>query len=236
MNIHVGPRTVATRLTPAYDLPDADTLLEFARDALTRPSDSYWRDDELWETHTFMFSHAPDSDDTIAESNHRSILRDLSAEYARHKGAIERAGFGHWTYSHFDTIKVRVIYANGEIHPAFADAVAIAIELRDNYPLYDETDHSDLECEYWDKAIDEEVNYAVPRALDDLEESEGAPLSESDADLFREDVREYLFEHVAYQSSEFWVAPEEMESAIDRAKALIGTVRPDDSFQTLKGL
>lgn len=228
-NVHIGTRTRSVKLSSDWETPDDETLIKLALEALERPSDSIWFDPELWDTHTTLFHHAPDSDDTIAESNHRSILRDLSSAYARFPGAISEDSFGHWTYSRFNTIKIRVLYSNGEIHPAFTDAITIAIALRDNYPLYDDSDYSELESEYWDKAIMEEAPHSISRALEERE----IELSESDLLLFNNDVIEYLYKNVAYQNSEFYISDEDMDSAISRAILLIGTVRPDETFQPL---
>lgn len=171
--MYVGSRTRNVRIDYGYRTVSDETILEYAAQALERPSESAWRDDELWDTHTLLFHSAPDSDDTVAQSNFRSILEDLGDAYKRSPGAVERARIGHWTYSHFDCIKVRVTYANGEIHPAFADAVQILKALED-YPLYSEDDHSDLEMEIWEKAINDAVTYALE--------------SEDDAAEIREDV------------------------------------------------
>lgn len=219
----VGTRTRNSQLGYVADIDDSQ-ILEFAEEALKRPSDSYWRDGDLWETHTLMFHSAPDSDDTVAQSNFRSILQDLGDAYKRSDGAVESASVGHWTYSSFDCIKVRVTYANGEIHPAFADAVQIAIALRDNYPLYSEDDHSELESEVWDRAISEAVTYALE--------------SEDDGEEIKSDVTEYLYSEEAqvYGYQECGYVPDEaVENAISHARNIrdraiaVGLTRPNNS-------
>lgn len=196
----IGSRTLANRLQYDVTLPDEATILRFAGQALERPSDSGWHDDDLWETHTLMFHSAPDSDDLIAQSNTATILRDLGEAYARFPGAVESAGFGHWTYSHFDTIKVRVLYSNGEIHPAFADAVAIALALED-YPLWDEEDHSERETEEWNRAILEAIDYASRDA------------DEPWSDIKRERVQDLLWETCPGYYDLSWIPEEEMMKA-----------------------
>lgn len=172
--LKVTARSLATKREYA---PDDETILKYAKQALERPRDAAFWDDDLYNTHTLMFHSAPASDDLVSQSNYHSILRDLSHAYRRSPGAIDSGSIGHWTYSSFDCIKVRVTYADGTIHPAFVDALAIALGLQD-YPLYDESDYSEREWSEWERAISEETEYA----LSDLE----------DADAIREGVLEYL--------------------------------------------
>lgn len=221
----VGSRTLATRLDTA---PDAETILKYAQDALTRPSDSYWQDDSLWETHTLAFSSAPDSDDTVAQSNYRTILEDLGSAYSRCPDAVEASGFGHWTYSHYDAIRIRVTYANGEIHPAFADAVAIAEALK-GYPLYSDEDHSNLEWDLWEKYLEDEIGYRFDSEYrsDNLSE-----ISDEDWTLFLSDIREGISEKFGYYG-EAYASDEDWSDAVDSATARIGSVRPDETFQPL---
>lgn len=226
----VGSRTLATRLDSA---PDAETILDYARKALERPRDAAFWDDSLYVTHTLGFYWAPDSDDTVAQSNYRTVLEDLSEAYKRCPDAVETASVGHWTYSSFNCIRIRVLYANGEVHPAFADAVAIW-EALEAYPLYSDDDHSELESELWDEAITKEIDYALSEDTDAL--FEYLALGSEDAELFRSDVAEYLYENVAYQHEVGYIPEEDMSAAIERATALIGSVRPDNSFVPLPGL
>lgn len=220
MDIFVGSRTRKTRLGFA---PDDETILDYARQALERPSESYWNDDTLWITHTLLFAYAPGSDDLVGESNYQCILEDLSTAYAKSPDAITAGGFGHWTYSHYDAVRVRVTYANGEIHPAFADAVAIALALQD-YPLYSEDDYSEREWKAWESAIEEAARYALE--------------DESDGDEIRSDVLEYLHsdraELVGYHDVGY-VPDETVTDAIAYAREIrsraenVGLIRPNDS-------
>lgn len=157
-NLYFGARSAATRLSSDWEWPEVEDIVSAARDALTRPGDSAWWDDELFVTHTMMFS-TPDpnltDDYTIGTSNYRSILRDMAPAYARFPGAISDASFGHWTYSRFVCVKVRVCYSDGQIHPAFVDAFTIATQLECDYPIHDESDHSELEFEINESAMDQ---------------------------------------------------------------------------------
>lgn len=178
----IGNRTRDTKLDPyAGDSLSDDYILDMARQALTRPSDSYWHDDRIWNTHTFMFASAPDSDDLVSKSNYRRILEDMLTAYPRN-GMIEASGFGHWTYSHFDAVLVRVTYANGEVTPAFADALAIAYALEHSYPVYVDDDYSELESAEWDRAIEDAIDWVSKQ--DDAGEWD---------QTFKESVLDYLY-------------------------------------------
>ena len=132
---------------------DYETVIERAEEALQHPADSAWRDDELWNTHTMMFS-TPDialTDDYLPDwSNYRSILKALSEAYP---DDVSDCTFGHWTYSRFMAVKIRVIDADGFITPAFAEAVEIAYDLEHNNHLYDEDDYMNLQAEAEARAV-----------------------------------------------------------------------------------
>ena len=223
MDIRVGSRTHDSKL--CVEQMDNDELIDMAREALNKPHDAAFWDDDLYVTHTLMFYSAPDSDDLVSASNFHSILRDLKAAYPR---AVEQASIGHWTYSHFDCVKVRVLYSDGTIHPAFADAAAIALSLRD-YPLYDESDYSDREMEVWNTAILDAVSYAA---------------DDDDDDEIREAAQKYLWQSeqlVGYQ--EVGYVPDEMVTEAlehareDRARAqAVGLTHPNNSGDTLPTL
>lgn len=137
---------------------DVDTVLEHAEGALEHPSDSAWRDDELWSTHTLMFS-TPDialTDDYLGDwSNYRTALRLLSEAYP---DDVEDATFGHWTYSRFMAVKVRV-HRDGVITPAFCEAVGLVEGLKD-YGLIDEDDYSELRQEVSEQYLTEYAKQA----------------------------------------------------------------------------
>ena len=126
---------------------DYDTVIESAEEALQHPSDSAWHDDELWNTHTMMFS-TPDIEltDEYLEgwSNYQTILKALSEAYP---DDVSDCTFGSWTYSRFMAIKIRVVDAEGFITPAFCEALEIAYDLEHNNHLYDEGHYMDLQAE-----------------------------------------------------------------------------------------
>jgi hypothetical protein len=242
VSIHIGPRTFGTKLDHGYaGAPEEATLLRMAEEALQRPSDSGWRDSDLWETHSLMFYSAPDADDNVSKSNHRCILKDLGTAYRRSPGAIESASVGHWTYSSFDCIKVRVTYSNGEIHPAFTDAVQIALAL-EGYPLYSEDDHSELETEDWERAILEAVAYGTedPETFGDI-----PPLY---WDEVREDLQDWLWSgdsQVAYYQETGYIPDDRFALGLEltlrrwaeaRATGLVRPPKVDRWADTLSGI
>lgn len=141
------------RVRAGYVIDDVDQLIEFAEDSLQTPSDSAWFDDELFNTHTMLFA-TPDislTDDYTAEwSNYRTALSLLSEAYP---DDVAEATFGHWTYSKFYAVKVRV-HRDGVITPAFAEAYGLVKSLED-YGLIDEDDWSELEREIADQHVTE---------------------------------------------------------------------------------
>lgn len=222
----IGTRTRATKLgTDSWrGTPDDATILQFAEEALERPSDSVWYDDRLWNTHTFMFASAPDSNDLVSQSNYRTLLRDLHAAYPRQ---ITASGFGHWTYSHYDALLVQVVYSNGEITPGFAEAVEIALYLRDEYPLWDDNDHSELEMWIWTTAITDAVEWELS--------------GENDKDTILDDVTNWLWEseelvgyhEVGYVPDELVTKAIETIRAEFAAAQSVGMVTPNNSGSPL---
>lgn len=156
-------RDFEPRLYPGLVVKDVDYVLDQAREALEHPADSAWRDDELWATHTLMFAtpdYAITDDDLPGWSNYRSILRDMLKVYP---DDVEDASFGHWTFSRFCAIKVRVVDADGYVTPAFVEALEVATDLRENNHLYDEGDYMELENEVADAHL---KSFAVDNKLD----------------------------------------------------------------------
>jgi hypothetical protein len=133
---------------------DYDTILERASEALEHPADSAWSDDELWKTHTMLFA-TPDielTDDYLADwSNYRTILKALKDAYP---DDVEDSSFGHWTYSRFCAVKVRVVNKKGHVTPAFCEAMEIAHDLEHNNHLYDESDYMELLTEAEERVVE----------------------------------------------------------------------------------
>ena len=209
MELSIGARTYATKLDPYA--AETGGLLEAAEEALSRPSDASFWDEELYASHTLMFA-TPDwsltTEYTVGQANYRAILEDMTAAYRRSPGAVSDASVGHWTYSRFQCIKIRVAYADGTIHPAFADAYAIATALERDYPLYSDDTHSELEWELWESTVDS--------ALADAQSDDDSRESEEWAAAFREAVGEwYGYDGVDY------VSDEHLSAAIAHADAVV---------------
>lgn len=161
------------KVIDGYVIDDVEKLIEFADDSLQKPNDSIWRDSDLWNTHTMLFS-TPDislTDEYSADwSNYRVALRLLSEHYP---DDVSEATFGHWTYSTFYAIKIRV-HRDGVITPAFAEAYGLEQQLED-YAVLDESDWCELEQEISDQYVtewakDNEVEVSLVReAMSELD-------------------------------------------------------------------
>lgn len=201
----------AAQLRDALDLSD-ETVQQYAADALTRPSDASFWDEDLYVTHTLAF-HTPDwsltSDYIDGQANYRDALEDLTARYPRQ---AEAASVGHWTYSRFQCVKVQVLTKRGNLTPAFVYAVSLIERLRD-YPLLSDETYWELEEEVWDAAIKDAVEWA--------ERDREEPFTEGQ----RAEITQYLFEHVAYQHETGYIPDDDMASAVEYA------LRPDSERQ-----
>lgn len=105
--------------------PSWEDLEGAAEEALVHPPDSAWRDEDLWNTHTLMFATpSPElTDDYLLDyANYRAALEYLTENYP---GDVEEATFGHWTYSQFVALKVRVRGDDGEVTEAYAAALTL---------------------------------------------------------------------------------------------------------------
>jgi hypothetical protein len=241
----ITKRSLRTRLiTPEsweWDALDHDAIVSAAVEALTRPSNSGWWDEEMYVTHTLMFS-TPDpsltDDYTIGASNLRCIAEDMRAAYPH---AVEESSFGHWTYSRFLALKVRVIDSHGRIHPAFVDAMAIAWSLERDYPLYNDEDHSNLEWEIWESTVasalaDVRAGYGdtpdAPEGVDRDSESWGDAWLES----VHEDNEGYGYHECTYVSDDVTGRATAHADAIHLAALAMGLTVPNESGEPLPGL
>lgn len=136
----------------------ANKVIEAAADAVNTPSDSVWSDPELWNTHTLMFG-TPDitlTDDYLIDySNYRVAFAELDEAFP---GDVEDASFGHWTYSRFVCVKVRVLDEAGDITGAFAMACDLAERIGE-YPILDEQHYFDLEYEVQTESVRQWAEY-----------------------------------------------------------------------------
>ncbi|QWQ42115.1 hypothetical protein KME66_14680 [Streptomyces sp. YPW6] len=92
----------------SYDL-DNDTLYEIAVKSLTAPSNAYFWDDRLYETHGAFVSWAERGDDLLEESNYRSALALIQG--AAGESAEDHVIDGtssHWAFGSLRTIYVQI--------------------------------------------------------------------------------------------------------------------------------
>lgn len=171
--VEAAPATPAPRLWTAQldPLPD-EYLIAAAREALTRPdSFGYSGDLPLFDTWGIMFSQDASSD-ALARSNYRRILEDLRRVAAMvtddPEEYVQEIHCRHWLVGWMDHILVKVMrdgdesperanaFVPSNITTVFQWAASIAVRLRDEYPVYDEFDYSDLESEEdWDSFVSE---------------------------------------------------------------------------------
>lgn len=134
---------------------DDDTLTTFVREALEEPGDAYFRDEELYVTHTLAF-HTPAWNLTdeyiIDQANYRTALELLEPYGA------EAATVGHWTYSTFECIKVPMLTEDGAITAAAVALWELVTRLQD-YPVLDEQLWSELEWEVNERAMTDALEW-----------------------------------------------------------------------------
>ena len=134
---------------------DDDTLTTFVREALEQPRDAYFRDDELYVTHTLAF-HTPawhlTDEYIIDQANYRDALELLEPFGA------EAATVGHWTYSTLECIKIQLLTEDGEITAGAVALWKLVMDLQD-YPLINDETHSELEMEVNDEAMTQAIEW-----------------------------------------------------------------------------
>lgn len=132
-------------------LPDDDTLLQAAREALTHPPNSSFSDDNLFVTWGLTVGMHRDSD--LADtSNFERIAEDMRHVFPADVHIVHS---GHWAVGWLDQLAVRVLepwadpydYTARDITRAFRVITSIAAYLHEQYPLYDESDYSQREYE-----------------------------------------------------------------------------------------
>jgi hypothetical protein len=208
----------------AFACVSQDDIIEMAELALTRPSDAAFWDSDLYSTHTLGMYWAPNSDDLIAESNYHVALDELQNTFPG-ESRIDSASVGHWTYSKFNCIKVRVLNKRNRITPEFVAFALMAISLGD-HPLLDNEDYSNREYEMWQNA----VNDAIVHFENDVDNEREFTDSE------REMVIEYLSEHYGPGYSNVgWIDPEWITEAVNSVGIYLvnSDVRP--AYESARG-
>lgn len=138
-------------------IPDDETLVRAATEALTHPADSWFSDGDLFVTHGLTIGRTRDSD-LMDISNFERISEDMTAAFP---GDVYITHASHWAFGWADQLTVRVIRdADDDITPdnitaAFMAITSIADGLRCDYPLYDDYDYYQREYEASNEAFTE---------------------------------------------------------------------------------
>lgn len=132
-------------------IPDEATLMRAATEALTHPPDSWFSDDRLFYDWGLTIGTHRD-DDLAGTSNWERITEDMRRTFPADTDVVRSS---HWATGWAEQLSVRVIepwadprnFSARDITRAFAVITAIAMWLRDDYPLYDDTDYFRRESE-----------------------------------------------------------------------------------------
>jgi hypothetical protein len=193
-------------------LPDDDTVLEAAREALTHPADSSFCDGDLFVTWGLTVGMTRDSD--LAEtSNFERVSEDMARVFP---ADVRTVHAGHWGYGWTDQLAVRVLepwadpyeFTARDVTRAFRVIVSVASYLREQYPLYDDSDYFRREAEARGEARRElwaDVKHALWFAYDVEEED----VTDADREVFDE-----MWE----QTEESWLPRDEVAARIMAAR------------------
>jgi hypothetical protein len=181
-----------------------ERVVELAREGLVQPSDSYFRDEDVFVTHTLMF-HTPAWSITHDDPKGETIYRMAKDQLSRYGRSVTEESVGHWTYSRFSCLKVRVLTDAGNITTAFVHALIIATDEDGMWGEY----YHEVEEEIWDEAFDY-VFTAVDRErmLDDEPD-----LSDEEKAAYRE----YFHETYGGHSEPGYIRDEWHEDCLERA-------------------
>lgn len=151
---------------------DDEELIKAAKEALTRPSDfGYYGSLPLFESWGMTYAKTRDSD-VLDRSNYRRLLEDAQGiataedgdNAEDHSEYVQEISCSHWAYGYADHIVVKVLEdPEGDIVPenithTFRFMADACLRLRDEYPVYDESDYSELETEECEAAFESEWN------------------------------------------------------------------------------
>ena len=148
-----------------------EEVLKRAEELLTRPDNANFSDPDLWDTHALMF-----------DTPNITMTRDYVWQYARYLEALDDLkisypddvsdySFSGWGYRDNVAIKIRVIDDEGNLTPAFVEAVEI--ENTDDYgydrmvEIDDRFINEDLDALAKDLEVDRDVLKEV--VIDDLQ-------------------------------------------------------------------
>lgn len=202
---------------------DDEELVKAAKEALERPSDfGYNGPLPLFESWGMTYAMTRDSD-VLDRSNYRRLLEDARGTATAEDGDnaedpyeyVSEVHCSHWGYGWADHIVVKILEDPEEdivpenITHTFRFMADACLRLRNEYPVYDESDYSELEYEECLAAFDSEwggVDWdeVVPNGTpnDDLRWCVYRKLTEDETpDGFdREEIQEAYISAMQYQA------------------------------------
>lgn len=130
-------------------LPQDETLMKAAVEALTQPPDSWFSDPDLFYSWGLTIGTHRD-DDLMGASNFERITEDMQRTFPADTAIVRSS---HWAVGWAEQLSVRVIepwadprnFSVKDITRAFAVITSVALSLVNHYPLYDETDYMERE-------------------------------------------------------------------------------------------
>lgn len=202
---------------------DDEELVKAAKEALERPSDfGYNGPLPLFESWGMTYAMTRDSD-VLDRSNYRRLLEDARGTATAEDGDnaedpyeyVSEVHCSHWAYGSADHIVVKVLEdPEGDIVPenithTFRFMADACLRLRNEYPVYDESDYSELEYEErlaafdsewggvdWDEVVpngtpNDDLRWCVYRKLTEDETPDG---------FDREEIQEAYVSAMQYQA------------------------------------
>jgi hypothetical protein len=148
---------------------DNETLERAEREAMQRPGPCGIWDDRLYNTHAPVIGWAERGDDLMEESNYLTVLAHLQGIAVHDDGDAQPEGndyvidatMGHWLVGSLRQVFVRVRDDAGEFTQVWVEAVGTVTFLREDYPLFDESDYSEREWARFEENLEDALIYAA---------------------------------------------------------------------------
>lgn len=144
-----------------YQSVDRETLEQAAREALVRPEPSHMNDRRLYVTHAPVISWAVNGDDLAEQSNYLQVTQYLTDLAGADDQLVIEGNMRDWAVGPMRQTFVQVRDEAGTFTHVWREAVAIALYLRDTYPVFDEEDFAALEFSQWTKQVEEAMKDAA---------------------------------------------------------------------------
>lgn len=149
-----------------YEQPTRAELEQAEAEAMVRPDPCSMFDERLYTTHAPVIDWAVNSGDHAAESNYTLITQHLIEVAGPDDRAVIEGTMSDWLVGPLKQTFVQVRDDEGTFTRVWMEAVAIALYLRDCYPLFDEDDVSAREFDAWTNQVDQEMEYATSDFVD----------------------------------------------------------------------